>query len=99
MKRLSTSLLIFILALLALPERAWAWTSVEFRASFDGWATGHTMTRNDANSFTYEFAASNDFTFKFYVSDYNFLLLISYDTNYQTVSNYDGTKTYCCSNS
>lgn len=98
MKRLSTSLLIFILALLAVPERMWAWTSVEFRASFDGWATGHTMTRNDANSFTYEFAASEDFTFKFYVSDNNGLWLGSYDTNSQTVSNYDGTVTYRCSN-
>lgn len=99
MKRLSTSLLIFILALLAVPERMWAWTSVEFRASFDDWATGHTMTKINANSFTYEFAASKDFTFKFYVSDNNGLWLGSYDTNYQTVSNYDGTVTYRCSNS
>lgn len=57
------------------------------------------MTKIDENSFTYEFAASDDFTFKFYVSDDNGLLLSSYDTNYQTVSNYDGTKTYWCSNS
>lgn len=99
MKRLSTSLLIFILALLAVPERMWAWTSVEFRGSFDNWTQGHTMTRNSDNSFTYEFAASADFTFKFYVSDNNGLWLGSYDTNYQTVSNYDGTKTYWCSNS
>lgn len=99
MKRLSTSLLIFILALLAVPDRAWAWTSVEFRASFDSWTEGHTMTKINDNSFTYEFAASKDFTFKFYVSDDNGLLLSSYDTNYQTVSNYDGTKTYWCSNS
>ena len=99
MKRLSTSLLIFILALLAVPERAWAWTSVEFRASLDSWTEGHTMTKINENSFTYEFAASKDFTFKFYVSDDNGLLLSSYDTNYQTVSNYDGTKTYWCSNS
>lgn len=98
MKRLSTSLLIFILALLAVPERMWAWTSVEFRASFDGWATGHTMTRNDANSFTYEFAASEDFTFKFYVSDNNGLWLGYYDTSSQTVSNYDGNVTYWCNN-
>lgn len=98
MKRLSTSLLIFILALLAVPERMWAWTSVEFRASFDGWATGHTMTRNDANSFTYEFAASEDFTFKFYVSDNNGLWLGYYDTSSQTVSKYDGSFEYRCSN-
>ena len=98
MKRLSTSLLIFILALLAVPDRAWAWTSVEFRASFDNWTQGHTMTRNSENSFTYEFAASADFTFKFYVSDNNGLWLGSYDTNSQTVSNYDGTVTYWCSN-
>ena len=57
------------------------------------------MTRINENSFTYEFAASKDFTFKFYVSDNNGLWLGSYDTNYQTVSNYDGTKTYWCSNS
>ena len=99
MRKFSTSLFIALLALLALPERVWAWTSVEFRASFDSWAEGHTMTRNNVNSFTYEFAASEDFTFKFYVSDDNGLLLSSYDTNYQTVSNYDGTKTYWCSNS
>lgn len=98
MKRLSTSLLIFILALLALPERAWAWTSVEFRGSFDNWTEGHTMTENSENSFTYEFDASADFTFKFYVSDNNGLWLGSYDTNSQTVSNYDGTVTYWCSN-
>ena len=98
MKQLSTSLLIFILALLAVPERMWAWTSVEFRASNDNWATGHTMTRNSENSFTYEFAASKDFTFKFYVSDDNGLWLGSYDTNSQTVSNCDGTVTYWCSN-
>ena len=97
MKRLSTSLLIFILALLAVPERAWAWTSVEFRASFDGWTEGHTMTRNSVNSFTYEFAASKDFTFKFYVSD-GVEWVGSYDTNSQTVSNYEGTVTYWCSN-
>ncbi|MCI6234127.1 MAG: hypothetical protein MR627_03360 [Prevotella sp.] len=97
MKRLSTSLLIFILALLAVPERMWAWTSVEFRASFDGWATGHTMTRNDANSFTYEFAASKDFTFKFYVSD-GVKWVGSYNTNFETVSNYDGSFEYLCSN-
>ena len=40
MRKFSTSLFIALLALLALPERAWAWTSVEFRASFDGWAEG-----------------------------------------------------------
>lgn len=97
MKRLSTSLLIFILALLAMPERMWAWTSVEFRASFDGWATGHTMTRNDANSFTYEFAASKDFKFKFYVSD-GVEWVGYYDTSSQTVSNYDGNVTYWCNN-
>lgn len=99
MRKFSTSLFIALLALLALPERVWAWTSVEFRASFDSWAEGHTMTRNNVNSFTYEFAASEDFTFKFYVSDNNGLWLGSYNTNYQTVSNYDGTKTYWCSNS
>ena len=98
MRKFSTSLFIAVLALLALPERAWAWTSVEFRASFDGWAEGHTMTRNDANSFTYEFDASVDFTFKFYVSDNNGLWLGSYDTNSQTVTNYDGNVTYLCSN-
>lgn len=98
MRKFSTSLFIAVLALLALPERAWAWTSVEFLASFDGWAEGHTMTRNDANSFTYEFDASVDFTFKFYVSDNNGLWLGSYDTNSQTVTNYDGNVTYWCSN-
>lgn len=98
MRKFSTSLFIAVLALLALPERAWAWTSVEFRASFDGWAEGHTMTRNDANSFTYEFDASENFEFKFYVSGEN-LWLGSYDTNSKTVSNYDGTVTYWCSNS
>ena len=97
MKRLSTSLLIFILALLAVPERMWAWTSVEFRASFDGWATGHTMTRNDANSFTYEFTASANFKFKFYVSD-GVKWVGSYNTNFETVSNYDGSFEYRCSN-
>lgn len=98
MRKFSTSLFIALLALLALPERVWAWTSVEFRASFDDWKTGHTMTRNDANSFTYEFAASENFEFKFYVSGEN-LWLGSYDTNSKTVSNYDGTVTYWCSNS
>ena len=52
MRKFSTSLFIALLALLALPERAWAWTSVEFRASFDDWATGHTMTKINENSFT-----------------------------------------------
>ena len=98
MRKFSTSLFIALLALLALPERAWAWTSVEFRASFDDWATEHTMTKINENSFTYEFAASTNFEFKFHVSD-NDSWLGSYDTNYQTVSNYDGTVTYWCSNS
>ena len=57
------------------------------------------MTKNSESSFTYEFAASKDFTFKFYVSDNNGLWLGSYDTNYQTVTNYDGNVTYWCSNS
>ena len=98
MRKFSTSLFIALLALLALPERAWAWTSVEFRASLYGWVEGHTMTKNSVNSFTYEFAASENFEFKFYVSDKN-LWLGSYDTNSKTVSNYDGTVTYWCSNS
>lgn len=98
MRKFSTSLFIALLALLALPERVLAWTSVEFRASFDRWTEGHTMTRNNQNSFTYEFDASVDFTFKFYVSDNNGLWLGSYDTNSQTVTNYDGNVTYWCSN-
>ncbi len=98
MRKFSTSLFIALLALLALPERVLAWTSVEFRASFDRLTEGHTMTRNNQNSFTYEFDASVDFTFKFYVSDNNGLWLGSYDTNSQTVTNYDGNVTYWCSN-
>lgn len=98
MRKFSTSLFIALLALLALPERAWAWTSVEFRASLYEWAEGYTMTKNSESSFTYEFAASKNFEFKFHVSD-NDLWFGSYDTNYQTVSNYDGTVTYWCSNS
>lgn len=98
MKRLSTSLLIFILALLAVPDRAWAWTSVELRGTgpFD-WTNGTQMTKINENSFTYEFAASEDFNFKFYVSD-GVEWVGSYDTNSQTVSNYEGTVTYWCSN-
>ena len=99
MKRLSTSLLIFILALLAVPERAWAWTSVELRGTgpFD-WTNGTQMTKINENSFTYEFAASEDFNFKFYVSDHNGFWLGYYDTSSQTVSNYDGNVTYWCNN-
>lgn len=97
MKRLSTSLLIFILALLAVPDRAWAWTSVEFRSSLDNWAEGKTMTRNSENSFTYVVTASENFEFKFFVYDGN-LSLGSYNTSFNTVSNYDGTKEYWCSN-
>ncbi|MGN0226426.1 MAG: hypothetical protein ACI4A7_10175 [Prevotella sp.] len=98
MKRLSTSLLIFILALLAVPDRAWAWTSVELRGSgpFD-WTNGTQMTRNNENSFTYEFTASENFDFKFYVSN-DVGWVGSYDTNYNTVSNYDGSFIYWCSN-
>lgn len=99
MKRLSTSLLIFILALLAVPDRAWAWTSVELRGTgpFD-WTNGTQMTKINENSFTYEFAASEDFNFKFYVSDHNGFWLGYYDTSSQTVSNYDGNVTYWCNN-
>ena len=98
MKRLSTSLLIFILALLAVPDRAWAWTSVELRGTgpFD-WEKGTQMTRNNENSFTYEFAASEDFEFKFYVSD-GCGWVGSYNADYNTVSNYDGSFKYLCSN-
>lgn len=98
MRKFTTSLFIALLALLALPEKAWAWTNVEFRSSLDGWASGKTMTKNSTSSFSYEVTASKDFEFKFYVSDNNGLWLGSYDTNYQTVSNYDGTVTYWCSN-
>lgn len=99
MRKFSTSLFIALLALLALPERAWAWTSVELRGTgpFD-WTNGTQMTKNNENSFTYEFTASADFKFKFYVSDNNGLWLGSYDTNSQTVTNYDGNVTYWCSN-
>lgn len=97
MRKFTTSLFIALLALLALPEKAWAWTSVEFRASFDSWAEGHTMTRNSENSFTYEFTASADFKFKFYVSD-GVEWVGSYNTNFETVSNYDGSFEYRCSN-
>lgn len=98
MKRLSTSLLIFILALLAVPDRAWAWTSVELRGTgpFD-WTNGTQMTKNNSNSFTYEFTASADFKFKFYVSD-GVKWVGSYNTNFETVSNYDGSFEYLCSN-
>ena len=98
MKRLSTSLLIFILALLAVPDRAWAWTSVELRGTgpFD-WTNGTQMTKNNENSFTYEFTASADFKFKFYVSD-GVKWVGSYNTNFETVSNYDGSFEYLCSN-
>ena len=98
MKKFTTSLFIALLALLALPEKAWAWTSVEFRSELDGWAEGNIMTENPENSFSYVVTASTDFEFKFHVSDGN-LWLGSYDKNYQTVSNYDGTVTYWCSNS
>ena len=99
MRKFSTSLFIALLALLALPERVWAWTSVELRGTgpFD-WTNGTQMTKNNENSFTYEFTASADFKFKFYVSDNNGLWLGSYDTNSQTVTNYDGNVTYWCSN-
>lgn len=98
MKRLSTSLLIFILALLAVPDRAWAWTSVELRGTgpFD-WTNGTQMKKNNANSFTYEFTASADFKFKFYVSD-GVKWVGSYNTNFETVSNHDGSFEYLCSN-
>ena len=99
MRKFTTSLFIALLALLALPEKAWAWTSVEFRSSLDEWATGKTMTKISENSFSYEVTASEDFKFKFYVSDNNGLWLGSYETSYNTVSNYDGTTEYWCSNS
>lgn len=99
MRKFTTSLFIALLALLALPEKAWAWTSVEFRSSLDNWAIGHTMTKKSANSFSYEVTASEDFNFRFYVSDNNGLWLRSYETSSNTVSNYDGSVPYWCSNS
>lgn len=97
MRKFTTSLFIALLALLALPEKAWAWTSVEFRSSLDNWAEGKTMTKKSENSFSYEVTASENFEFKFFVSDGN-LWLGSYNTSSNTVSNYDGTTEYWCSN-
>lgn len=98
MRKFSTSLFIALLALLALPERVWAWTSVELRGTgpFD-WTNGTQMTKNNENSFTYEFTASADFKFKFYVSD-GVEWVGSYETSSNTVSNYDGSFEYLCSN-
>lgn len=52
MKRLSTSLLIFILALLAMPDRAWAWSDLRLRSSiYNNWDYGYTSGTTDETSF------------------------------------------------
>ena len=52
MKRLSTSLLIFILALLALPERAWAWSDLRLRSTiYNNWDTSYSSGTTDESSF------------------------------------------------
>lgn len=52
MKRLSTSLLIFILALLAVPDRAWAWSDLRLRSSiYDNWNTSYPSGTTDETSF------------------------------------------------
>lgn len=52
MKRLSTSLLIFILALLAVPDRAWAWSDLRLRSSiYDNWNTSYLSGKTDETSF------------------------------------------------
>lgn len=52
MKRLSTSLLIFILALLAVPDRAWAWSDLRLRSSiYNNWDTGYSSGTPDESSF------------------------------------------------
>lgn len=52
MKRLSTSLLIFILALLAVPDRAWAWSDLRLRSSiYNNWDTSYSSGTPDESSF------------------------------------------------
>lgn len=83
MKRLSTSLLIFILALLAVPERAWAWSDLRLRSSiYDNWDTSYSSgttdespfnkVDNDVNKWTKTIDATSiteDIVFRLYTTD------------------------------
>lgn len=83
MKRLSTSLLIFILALLALPERAWAWSDLRLRSSiYNNWDTSYSSgttdespfnkVDNDVNKWTKTIDATSiteDIVFRLYTTD------------------------------
>ena len=52
MKRLSTSLLIFILALLAVPDRAWAWSDLRLRSTiYNNWDKSYSSGTTDESSF------------------------------------------------
>ena len=83
MKRLSTSLLIFILALLAVPDRAWAWSDLRLRSSiYDNWDTSYSSgttdespfnkVDNDVNKWTKTIDATSiteDIVFRLYTTD------------------------------
>lgn len=83
MKRLSTSLLIFILALLAVPDRAWAWSDLRLRSSiYNNWDTSYSSgttdespfnkVDNDVNKWTKTIDATSiteDIVFRLYTTD------------------------------
>lgn len=83
MKRLSTSLLIFILALLAVPDRAWAWSDLRLRSSiYNNWDKGYSSgttdespfnkVDNDVNKWTKTIDATSiteDIVFRLYTTD------------------------------
>ena len=52
MRKFSTSLFIALLALLALPERAWAWSDLRLRSSiYSNWDYSYSSGTTDVSSF------------------------------------------------